>query len=58
LFGKCQISSDRLVAHCTVGRGEATVVADADLLDVQNLGGQTQHNLDSVLAELAQLESS
>ena len=56
LFGKCEISSDRLVAHCTVGKGKATIVADADLLDVQDLDGPTQHNLDSVLAELAQLE--
>jgi hypothetical protein len=58
LFGKCEISRDRLVAHCTIGKGKATIVADADVLGVQNLDGPTQHNLDSVLAELAELERS
>lgn len=58
LSGRCEISSDRLVAHCSVGKGAATIVADADLLDVQQLDGPTQHNLDSVLAELARLERS
>ena len=58
LFGGCAISADRLVAHCSLGKGKATVVADADVLDVQNLDGPIDHNLDSVLAELAQLERS
>jgi hypothetical protein len=58
LFGDCRISEDRLVAHCSVGKGKATIVADADLLDVENLDGPTAHNLDSVLAELAQLEQN
>jgi hypothetical protein len=58
LFGTCKISNDRLVAYCSIGKGKATIVADADLLDVQNLDGPTQRNLDAVLAELAQLERS
>jgi len=56
LFGKCAISGDRLVAHCAVGRGKATVVADADLLDTAVLGEKARHNLDGVLEELARLE--
>ena len=56
LFGKCPISADRLVARCTVGKGKATVVADADLLDLEHLDGPTQHNLDAVLSELVALE--
>jgi hypothetical protein len=56
LSGRCAISKDRLVARCSVGKGKATIVADADLLDVQHLAGPTQHNLDSVLAALAELE--
>jgi len=56
LFGKCAISGDRLVAHCAVGRGNATVVADADLLDTAVLGQKARHNLDGVLEELARLE--
>jgi hypothetical protein len=56
LFGKCAIAADRLVAHCAIGRGEATVVADADLLDVAALGARARHNLNGVLEELARLE--
>jgi hypothetical protein len=56
LSGKCSISADRLVAHCRVGRGEATVVADADLLDTAVLGPKARHNFDGLLAELAALE--
>ena len=56
LFGKCDISDDRLVARCRLGKGRATIVADADVLDVEHLDGPTLHNLDAVLAELANLE--
>ena len=56
LFGGCEISADRLVAHCHVGRGEATVVADADFLDTAGLGPKAKHNLDALLEELARLE--
>ena len=56
LVGKCAISSDRLVARCRLGRGQATIVADADFLDVDNLDGPTANNLDALLVELAALE--
>lgn len=56
LSGACKISADRLVARCVVGRGEATVVADADLLDVSRLDEGAKHNLDGLNAELASLE--
>jgi hypothetical protein len=56
LYGGCDISADRLVARCRIGKGAATVVADADLLDVQSLGGRAAHNLDGLLSELARLE--
>jgi hypothetical protein len=56
LFGKCAISKDRLVARCQVGKGQATIVADADFLNVEDLDGPTAKNLDSLLAELAALE--
>jgi len=52
LFGRCAISQDRTVARCHIGRGWATVVADADLLKVEG----TSPNLDAVAAELAALE--
>jgi hypothetical protein len=56
LSGNCSIGSDRLVAHCDIGRGKATVVADADLLDTAILGNRARHNLDGLLSELARLE--
>jgi hypothetical protein len=55
LYGKCRIGRDRLVVHCRVGRGEATIIADADFLDAQRVGGK--HNLDALLIELAALEA-
>lgn len=55
LSGSCQISPDRLTAECRIGRGRATIVADADLLDLEHLDGPTEHNLDAVVVELANL---
>jgi hypothetical protein len=56
LYGSsCDISRDRLVARCRVGKGEATVVADADFLDAERLSG-AGHNLEALLGELARLE--
>jgi hypothetical protein len=55
LQGGCAISADRLVARCRIGKGRATVVADADLLDTDHLGQSGERNLDALLAELASL---
>jgi hypothetical protein len=55
LYGGCAISSDRLVARCSIGKGRATIVADADLLDVDQLAGNARNNLNGLLAELAAL---
>ena len=55
LSGACAISSDRLVARCRIGAGSATIVADADFLDVDHLGEGAEHNLDGLLAELARV---
>jgi hypothetical protein len=56
LSGKCEIARDGLVAHCRIGKGQATIVADADFLNVEELDGPTEQNLDALLAELATLE--
>ena len=56
LSGSCPLSDDRLVARCRIGKGRATVVADADFLDTPALGSEGRHNLDGLLEELAQLE--
>ena len=55
LKGKCDISADGLVAHCQVGKGRATIVADADILDVDHPDGPADHNVEAILAELASL---
>ena len=44
------------MARCRIGRGRATVIADADLLNVEQLGNPARDNLDALLAELAELE--
>jgi hypothetical protein len=56
LVGRCGISADGLVARCRVGRGQATIVADADFLDTTDLDGPTDHNLDALLAALDALQ--
>lgn len=56
LAGGCSISADALAAHCRIGRGEAAVIADADLLNADRLGPDAGHNLDGLLDELARLE--
>jgi hypothetical protein len=54
LQGTCKIAPDLFEAKCQVGKGRATIVADADFL---NVASDADSNLDAVLAELASLES-
>lgn len=56
LAGSCRLSSDRFVAQCRIGKGQATVVADADFLNPDQVDGPNERNLDALLAELATLE--
>lgn len=56
LFGRCPISSERLVARCRIGKGAATIVADADFLNVEDLDGPADKNLEAMLVEIAALE--
>jgi hypothetical protein len=58
LHGGCRISRDGLVARCAVGKGEAVIVADADFIDVDQLGAAGGRNLDALTAELASLDHS
>lgn len=56
----CTIVAGGFVARCRIGRGSATVVADADWLNVDgdgSLEGPIEHNLDLLVIELARLES-
>jgi len=54
LSGRCAIAADGLVARCRIGKGRATIIADADFLDAERLDRPA--NLDALLAELAALE--
>lgn len=58
--GPCEILGGGFVARCTIGNGAATIVADADFLNVEGEGaidGPTETNLDLVAVELARLQS-
>ncbi len=58
--GGCRIAAEGLIARCRIGKGRATIIADADLLNVEASGaldGPTGHNLDLILSELARFES-
>src|SRR5205085_39218 len=56
LSGQCTISGDRFIADCTVEKGAAIVVADADVLNVERLGQAAEPNLDGLIGELTILE--
>lgn len=58
LFGSCRISSDRFVARCRIGSGEAVIIADADFLNIAQLGLRASSNLGGLLNALASVESS
>jgi hypothetical protein len=53
LSGACGLRSDGLLARCTIGRGRATIVADADFL---RTGDADSANLQFLLAELDRIE--
>jgi hypothetical protein len=55
LVGACDLGADLLVARCSLGHGQAVVVADADLLNVAYLGEKADRNLEALLAALANL---
>lgn len=56
LEGECAVASGGLVARCAVGRGRVTVIADADFLNIDDLDGPTDHNLDALIGELKSLD--
>ena len=52
--GSCEIADQGLMARCRIGRGSATVVADADFL---NADGPDTPGLDLLASELTRLET-
>ena len=58
--GGCKVVAEGFVARCAIGRGKATIIADADFLNVDGEGaldGETAGNLDLLVSELALLEA-
>ena len=58
--GRCALVGGGFVARCRIGKGSATVIADADFLNVAGEGaldGPVDQNLDLLMAELARLET-
>lgn len=56
----CKVEKGGLVARCRIGRGRATIIADADFLDIgrpEGLDGPTRNNLAALVGELALLEA-
>lgn len=55
--GGCQLSDRALSARCPIGKGQAVIVADADLLrpDSDGANGATDGNLPALLSQLASL---
>jgi hypothetical protein len=56
LAGNCRTDDGGFVARCRVGKGRAVIVADAEFLNVEQLDGPAEDNLEALLAELAALE--
>jgi hypothetical protein len=52
--GPCAIADQGLIARCRIGRGSATVIADADFIDVKEPGVA---GLDLLMSELDRLET-
>jgi hypothetical protein len=52
---ECSVESGGFIARCRIGSGEATVIADADFLNVPFGQGESA-NLDALLIELERLE--
>ncbi|WP_310467851.1 hypothetical protein [Sphingomonas sp.] len=52
----CALETRGLVAHCRLGKGQATIIADADFLNLDDLDGPTADNLPALLAELSRIE--
>lgn len=50
----CRTSDDGMIARCKIGRGQATVIADADFLNVER---DDAEELDLLIDELGRLES-
>jgi hypothetical protein len=54
LGGDCTIADNGLLARCQLGKGRATIIADADFLNLGpgGLDGPTEHNLAALVSQV------
>src|SRR4029079_10681645 len=52
LYGACAISRDRISARCRIGKGSASVIADADFLDAAAVSAAAPGNFDALTAAI------
>lgn len=52
--GSCEVNDEGLVARCRIGKGQATIIADADFIDAGKHGSD---NLNLLIGELDRLEN-
>jgi len=53
----CRVNGGAIVARCRIGEGKATVIADADFIDVERRREPTRSvNLDALIVELERLK--
>ncbi len=50
--GACELFGEELVAHCRIGEGEALVIADAAMLDIESPAPQAESALRFVVAHI------
>ena len=55
--GGCAVADNGLLARCKLGRGRATIIADADFLNLGSggLDGPTEQNLPALVSQVTQL---
>lgn len=55
--GPCRLSDSGLMARCRIEQGQATIIADADFLDLgpNGVDGPTEGNLPALISQLAAL---
>lgn len=59
--GSCDLSADGILAMCRLGKGSATIAADADLLNTENIDsmlGHPSNNLSVVQLQLSAVTGS
>ena len=57
--GACAVEQGGFIARCSIGKGKATIIADADFLNLGGpdpIDGPTDHNLDLLMSEISRVD--